>query len=266
MDLELTSIPDGIDVNMGCPVHDVVKTGAGAALMKDVDKAQKIVYKIKKRVKNIPVSVKTRLGWNSHKTILKFARILEYSGIDAIAIHGRTYKQGFSGKVDWDMIYKVKKQLSIPVVGNGDINENFKFKISNLKLNPDGFMIGRGVLGKPWLFDFVKKQITKSKIQITNKFQIINGQISKQDIKKVILEHAELVNNLKGKQGIIEFRKHFAWYLKGFSGGKKLRERAVKVEKMKDIVEICDDMVQSCLLYTSPSPRDLSTSRMPSSA
>lgn len=104
-------------------------------------------------------------------------------------------------------------------------------------------MIGRGALGKPWLFDYIKKQFPNNKLQISNKIQNINFQISKRELAKVILEHAELVDKYKGKQGIREFRKNFAWYLRGIPNSKKLREKAVRVENIGDINKICKHMV-----------------------
>jgi len=224
--LKIKSIPSGIDVNMGCPVHDVTKTGAGAALMKNPELAVKIVKAFKKQVKNIPISVKTRLGWNQHDEILEFAKKMENAGADSITIHGRTYKEGFAGEVDWEMISKVKRQLKIPVIGNGGIDvENYRYIIEKYGL--DGYMIARGALGHPWIFD--------RNLQFS-----INDL---QSIKKNILKHAKLVQEVKGEKGIIEFRKHLAWYMKGRSKSKEVRNKLVRVNSYQEIVKILENML-----------------------
>ncbi len=221
--LKISSIPDGIDINMGCPARDVIKVGAGAALIKNQHLACEIIKAVKKEVKNIPISVKTRLGWNNEEEILDFSKRIEESGADALAIHGRTYKNGFCGPVNWDMILKVKRQLKIPVIGNGGINIDFDCKtVADL----DGLMIGTGALGKPWIFEKLK-----------NQSQTIN-EANWEFIKKNILKHAFLVNKLKGKQGILEFRKHIVWYLKGIDGVKQLRGELVRVSSYEEIEEI----------------------------
>ena len=161
--------PDGIDINMGCPVSKIARKGeSGAALMKDQDRACEIIREVKKVLDNqkksyllryrsryfnkqIPLSVKTRLGWSNSEDILDFAPKLEKAGADLITIHGRTKMQGYSGKADWEMIGRVKEKVNIPIIANGDITlENFKecLKITGA----DGLMIGRGALGNPWVF------------------------------------------------------------------------------------------------------------------
>lgn len=239
-----SNIPDGIDINMGCPAKDVVKSGSGVALMIESEKASEIVKAVRKKVKNIPISVKTRLGWDKSDEIVDFAKRIEKAGAQALAIHGRTYKQGFQGKVDWKMISKVKSQLSIPVIGNGGIDENFRYKELNLEHELDGYMVGRGALGKPWIF---KRLIANSKQQGVdlnyqkNKNQNIGNCGLKTDIsfiKKNILEHAKMVDKYKGEWGIREFRKHFAWYLKGLQGVSKIRQEAVRVNNLQEVNEI----------------------------
>ena len=235
--LNVTSIPAGIDVNMGCPVHDVTKLGSGAALLKNPKLASVIIKSIKKKVKNIPISVKTRLGWDNPKEILTFARMLEYCGADAIAIHGRTYRQGFSGEVDWEMIEKVKKQVKIPVIGNGDLgklkieSEKCKIKVSlrdiiNNKL--DGYMIGTGALGRPWVFEKLKIESEKCKIKVSLRDDY-------NFIKQNILEHARLNQEIKGERSVVEFRKHIAWYLKGLPNISNLRAKLVRIESYNEL-------------------------------
>jgi nifR3 family TIM-barrel protein len=231
--LKIESIPDGIDINMGCPARNVVKTRSGAVLMKNPDLAVKIVKAIKKRVKNIPISVKTRIGWDNSDGLINFTKSLEKAGVDAIAIHGRTYKQGFAGKVDWKMIEKVNKQLKIPVIGNGGIDINSNVKIQILKL--DKIMIGRGALGRPWIFEKLKNKNAKCKTKdlIGDNYDLI---------KNNILEHAQLVDKTKGKEGFREFRKILVWYLRNIADSKKLRCRAVKIQNLKQVMDILTEL------------------------
>lgn len=225
--LKIASIPQGIDVNMGCPAKDIVKQGAGSALMKNPELASKIIKSIKKNIK-IPVTVKTRLGWSDPKEIFDFAKIVEDSGADMIAIHGRTYKQGFSGQADWETIYKVKKTLKIPVIGNGGID------INSLPLNPyhlslDGIMIGQGALGNPWIFENLKSKTLNLKISLDEK-------------KKVILEHAKLTQELKGERGVIEFRKHLGWYFKGTPDAAKIRSKLAEINSLEDLKNLLKNL------------------------
>ena len=232
--------PDGIDINMGCPARKVVSSDHGAALLKNHELAVEIVKAVK-RNSNIAISVKTRLGWENDDEILEFTPKLVKAGIDAIIIHGRTYKDGFSGKARWENIYKIKKMFGdkLVVIGNGDIGvadkseiriseleTNSKFKIQNSKFNLDGVAIGRATFGKPWIFS----QNTKYRIQNT------------EFLKNTILRHTELIYKSKGKRGILQFRKHLLIYLKGNLNAKKLRMRAVKIENIKDVKKIIKEI------------------------
>lgn len=227
-DLEFTSIPDGIDVNMGCPAREVTKVGAGAALLKNPELAALIIKSVKKATK-LPVSVKTRLGWNDPTDILTFCRMLEGSGADALVIHARTYQQFFSGQPDWQMVYQVKKQLKIPVILNGGIYSLEDYQKVDLD-KIDGVMIGRGALGKPWIFDEVKNPKLRPKTkELRTDLNLI---------KKTVLEHAGLVYQLKGQQGIKELRKHLAWYFRGIPNSRKVRNKLVTVNSLEEIKKI----------------------------
>lgn len=230
--------PDGIDINMGCPARKVVGSDHGAALLKNPTLACEIVKTVKENC-NCPVSVKTRLGWEKDDEILAFAPLLADAGISAITIHGRTYKDGFKGKARWENIYKVKKMMGegLIVVGNGDVGSitNSQLPIHNKISNTqnliprtelDGIAIGRATFGRPWIFD--------SKLQPTN-----------YNLQTIIMRHAKLAIDTKGEHGIIEFRKHFLAYLKGFPEAKALRAEAVKVETLKEIAEIVSNFNRS---------------------
>ncbi|PIR66997.1 MAG: tRNA dihydrouridine synthase DusB [Parcubacteria group bacterium CG10_big_fil_rev_8_21_14_0_10_36_14] len=229
--LEKRYKPDGIDINMGCPAKKIVGSfmgsssfqggvsgGSGASLMKDAKLAGNIVRAVKNAVK-VPVSVKTRLGWENPSEILRFAPAMERAGADAIAIHGRTKAQGYNRKANWEIIRKVCRKLEIPVLINGDIIDAESFRKAIEISGASGALIGRGALGNPMIFKNIKN---KNNINPTH-----------QEIKKIILEHAKL--HLKEHGEIITLRKHLVYYVKGISGAKDLRKRLVAVKSIKDL-------------------------------
>ncbi len=223
--LKIASIPAGIDVNMGCPAKDIVKQGAGSALMKNPKLAADIIKSIKKNI-NIPLTIKTRLGWSDPKEIFDFAKMVEDSGADLIAIHGRTYKQGFSGKANWETIYKVKKNLSIPVILNGGVNtESCKLIADSSKI--DGIMVGQGALGRPWIFQEIKNK------SLLNPYHLLLA---------TVLEHAKLTQKLKGERGIIEFRKHLGWYFKGLPEASAIRSKLSQINSLEDIKKLLKNL------------------------
>jgi len=222
---------DGVDINMGCPARKVIGSMHGSALIKTPDIAFKIV-EICARNTKLPVSVKTRLGWEDDSTLEDFAKGLEASGAQMITIHGRTVKQGFDGEANWEPIYKVKEILSITVTGNGDIRsgEDAKNKVKNL----DGVMVGRAVFGNPWLMGEVC-----TALGICKKRQIKSRPADFKDMKKWILRHSELNVKVHGlKKGMLDIRKHLASYIRGFPDAAKLRSQLVQVESIKEVNSI----------------------------
>jgi len=216
--------PDGIDLNMGCPVPKIAQKGlSGAALMKNPTLVANIVKSVKKAVK-LPVSVKTRLGWSNSDEIIKFAVIVEKAGADLITIHGRTKVQSYSGVADWEQIAKVKKILKIPVIANGDIVDCMSAKKCLEITGADGLMIGRGALGKPWIFQEVKSR--KLKVE------------SSEDICKIVLEHAKLHEKHYGQGSLVTFRKHLGLYFKGIPHIKDLRTRLMQVKEYGELKKI----------------------------
>ena len=184
--------------------------------MKDPELAYKLV-KATKEATSLPVSVKTRLGWEDKDNLLEFALGLEEAGAEILTIHGRTAKQAYRGKADWDPIYEIKEKVHIPVIGNGDIKslQEGKNKIKNL----DGFMIGRAAFGNPWVFSDKEPSLTE-KIPL-------------------ILKHCRYSIDFYGeKWGIISMRKHLLAYLKGFPGARDLRIKVQKVEDLKEVEEL----------------------------
>ena len=213
----------GIDINMGCPVKKLITNGSGAALMKDVDAACRLVEAVKKSV-SVPVSVKTRVGWDENSiNILEFAKALENSGLDRLTIHGRTKAQGYSGSIYFDEILKVKKNLNIPVVANGDIVSQSSALEMIDRTNADALMIGRGLLGKPWLLN-----------------EIGGSSIPSFNLVDIILEHLDLMLEYYGLHGLLVARKHLAWYASSKEGKATFCNQVYQekeVDKVKKIIK-----------------------------
>lgn len=233
--------PDGVEINMGCPARKVVGSDHGSALLKNPKLAVEIVQAVREQIK-IPLSVKTRLGWESDDEIIKFAPELVKAGVDAIIIHGRTYRDGFKNVSRWENIYQTKKLISYKlknscaVIGNGDIksyNEAMEKSESNgVKL--DGVAIGRAVFGNPNIFKNHKSQIIR--------LGFANARRANHKLQELIIKHAKLAYQTKGDHGIIEFRKHLLAYFKGLPSAKKLRTEAVKIESVKDVEKIANKL------------------------
>jgi nifR3 family TIM-barrel protein len=216
--------PDAIDINMGCPVYKIVSNFDGSALMKDPKRAGEIVRAIKSAVP-IPVSVKTRLGWKNDRDCIDFAKVLEDAGADAITIHGRTKVQLYSGKANWERIGDVKKVVSIPVLLNGDIRTGDDAKRALEISKADGILIGRGVLGNPWIFE---------EIQASLRGELYSPPTLEERIEAV-RQHADLQIRFFGEKGLIKLRKHLPFYFKGEVGNKDLRSALVRVSTRDDL-------------------------------
>jgi tRNA-dihydrouridine synthase B len=222
-----------IDINMGCPAKKVVSSMHGAYLMKNEKLGCQIIEHVKKMVK-IPVSVKTRLGWEDEKNLIPFVQHLIDAGIDMIAIHGRTYKQGFHGEANWNAIYRLKENVKIPVIGNGDIKDakSASAKIGNL----DGVMIGRASFGNPWIFKEIAASLLDAK-------EWKSSDIAMQERLKIMQKHAELLVKTKGeRKGIMESRKHMAMYIKGIRGAADFRNRLVRIKSLAELSEIIHEI------------------------
>lgn len=226
--------PDIIDINMGCPVPKVaLRAQAGAALLKSPDKIYEIVKAVVDTVP-IPVTVKIRSGWDSnHINAVEIAKVVEKAGASAICIHPRTRSQGYSGKADWNIIKEVKENVSIPVIGNGDIKTPEDAKRMIDETNCDAVMIGRGVLGNPWL--------------IKNTISLLDGNkeiIEVSDIDKIdmVLKHLEYLKEIKpDKQCALEIRNHISWYLKGIKGANDVKVKIFKYNKVADITNLLNE-------------------------
>jgi tRNA-dihydrouridine synthase B len=224
---------DGIDINMGCPARKVVGSMHGSALIKTPELAFRIVETCAKNTK-LPLSVKTRLGWEDDSTLDDFVLGLQESGAQMITIHGRTTKQMFLGKADWDPIYRVKQKLSVPVTGNGDIRS--ADDAVNMVRNLDGIMVGRATMGNPWLMGEICVALGICKKNQTKEKPSDYGSL-----KKFIIHHLGLSLETHGpKKGILDMRKYFGFYLKGFPNVSEARSQLVRAENIEEIKKILD--------------------------
>lgn len=213
---------DILDINMGCPVPKIVNNGEGSALMKNPQLAGKIIEKTVQAVKK-PVTVKIRKGFDDKSiNAVEMAKVAEAAGAAAVAVHGRTREQYYSGKADWDIIRQVKEAVDIPVIGNGDLRSAEDIRIMAEQTGCDGFMIGRGAQGNPWIF----RQIL-SYFETGEHLQ----KPSWEELSDMILRQARMMVEHKGEYiGIREIRKHAAWYTSGYPNSSQLRAKINSIE------------------------------------
>ncbi|MGL5979090.1 MAG: tRNA dihydrouridine synthase DusB [Erysipelotrichaceae bacterium] len=228
---------DIIDINMGCPVHKIIKNNAGSALMKDQDLAVAIVEGIVQAVKK-PVTVKIRAGWDmDNRNAVSFALALEAAGASAIAVHGRTRKQMYEGKADWDIIRQVKAAVKIPVIGNGDIKTPQDAKAMLEQTGCDAIMIGRGVLGDPYVLRQIDHYLDHDEIlpplSIDDRFAL-----SKAHAKKLIALKGEVL-------AMKEMRGHAAWYLKGLKNSHRVKDFISQMKSYEEFVIILEQYHQA---------------------
>ncbi len=230
---KLEELPfDLFDINMGCPVPKVVNNGEGSALMKNPKLSGEIVRQMVNAVQK-PVTVKIRKGFDdSCINAVEVAKVLEDNGAAAIAVHGRTRQQYYSGNADWDIIRKVKEAVSIPVIGNGDIFTAEDGARMLSETGCDGIMVARGARGNPWIFHELKTYMETG---------IIPPRPTRTEIKEMILKHGNMLVEYKGEyMGMREMRKHIAWYTAGCEGAASLRRRGNEVETYEDLVRLME--------------------------
>ncbi len=224
---------DILDLNMGCPVPKVVNNGEGSALMKDPKRVEEIVSKTVKAIKK-PVTVKIRKGFDDrHVNAVEIAKIIEASGAAAIAVHGRTREQYYSGEADWEIIRQVKEAVSIPVIGNGDVTSAVRAKQMMDMTGCDGIMIGRAARGNPWIFRETAEYLRTG---------VLLQRPGRSEVRDTILRHCELQLQYKGEYtGIREMRKHVAWYTAGYPHSAKLRGRINEIESMDTMKKLLEE-------------------------
>jgi len=229
----VSKIADIVDINMGCPAPKVVKNGDGSKLLLDIKKAEKVIKAVVKNSTK-PVTLKIRKGWDCNNIVaIEFAQMAEKAGVSAITIHGRTRTEMYSGKVDLDIIKKVKESVKIPVIGNGDIvDEESALKMFEYT-GVDGIMIGRGTFGNPWIFERIKYYLeTGEKLPL----------VTNEEKLRVIKEQIQLeLDNKPEVTAIREMRKHIAWYTKNMPNSSEFRCEINKIEDKEQLMEIVED-------------------------
>jgi nifR3 family TIM-barrel protein len=226
---------DAIDINMGCPANQIIKTGAGADLMQFPDRVRKILIEVRQEVK-VPLTIKIRSGWdNEHINAIEISRIAEDCGVDAITLHPRTRAQGFRGRADWNLIGEVKRRVHVPVIGNGDVTTPFLAKQMLEETGCDGVMIGRGALGNPWIFRQDHGSFLGS----------LQGNLpetspSLKERLRVIEHHFSLLQAYYGdKKAVIKIQKHVYWYTRGFPGCASFH---AKLSRLKEKSNLFDEV------------------------
>jgi len=224
---------DIIDINMGCPVNKVAKKSkAGSALLQDPTLVYDIVYNVVQSVKK-PVTVKIRSGWDSnHINAVEIAKLIEKAGASAIAIHGRTRAQLYSGKADWDIIRQVKEAVNIPVIGNGDVKNCYDAKKMIDETGVDAVMVARGSLGNPWIFKEVNTFLESG---------VVIDRPTNEEIYDVILRHVKYLRELKGDHlAMLEMRGQIAYYLKGLPNSTSIKKDLFQTKTINDTLNLID--------------------------
>ncbi len=219
-----------LDINMGCPVPKVAGNGEGSALMKNPKLVAEIVSRVSGAIQK-PVTVKIRKGFDEeHVNAVEIAKIAEQCGAAAVAVHGRTREQYYSGKADWDIIRQVKEAVSIPVIGNGDVTGPESAKKMIEETGVDGIMIGRAARGNPWIFGQIRDYL---------KTGVLPKKPTPEEVRDMMLRHAKMQLECKGEYtGIREMRKHVAWYTAGYPNSARLRAKINEVESFEELAEL----------------------------
>ncbi|MFC1889966.1 tRNA dihydrouridine synthase DusB, partial [Thermodesulfobacteriota bacterium] len=220
---------DLLDINMGCPVKKVCRNGAGAALMREPEKIRSILEAVR-RATSLPVTVKMRAGWDSKtRNALEIAKITEEMGADGLVIHPRTRAQAFSGSPDIDLIRTMVETVSIPVIGNGGVIDPASALAMLADTGCAGIMIGRGALGKPWIFNAILESIRRGEPMAVP---------PPDEVARMMMEHIRLeVQRIGERQAVLTMRKHLCWYSKGLPGGTAFRKKVNEISSAEDLLQ-----------------------------
>jgi len=216
--------PHGIDINLGCPVPKAMKSGYGVFQLKNIEQTVEMIKKIKQSI-ILPLSAKTRLGFEDKKEILTFAPKLEKAGLDQLVVHARTYKEMFRSNPHWEIVKKLKNKIRIPIIYNGGIDSPQKALFYSQQTGCKTLMLGQATVGNPWLFRQIKEFLKGE----------LNWKPSKKEIGETILSHAKLTFDYYGNHGIVCFRRHLMAYLKKSAAASRLRSKVVSIKSLKEI-------------------------------
>lgn len=223
-----------IDINMGCPAKKIVTNGEGSALMRDLDRAHAVISAVARAV-DLPVTVKFRKGWDdSSVNAVEFAAMAQQAGADAVTVHGRTREQQYSGRADWEIIQRVKRAVSIPVIGNGDVFSAEDYFHMKKQTGCDGVMIARGAMGNPWIFAAIRAA----------KLGTPFSPPSPKERVEIALRHARSLVAQKGGRAIVEMRRHASWYIKGIPGAAAARNGINECESYAQLKALLNDLAQ----------------------
>ena len=227
---------DMLDINMGCPAPKVANNGAGSALMKNPQLAGEIIYAVAEAV-DLPVTVKLRKGWDkAHPNVVELAQIAEQNGAAAVAVHGRTREEMYSGHADWDCIRRVKAAVHIPVIGNGDVTDVQSAALLLEQTGCDAIMIGRGAMGNPWLFRQINAYLTDTRVL---------PEPGIHERMAVMLRHIDRTIQYKGERtAMMEARHHAAYYTKGLRGGAGFRRRICQMSHFEELAKLAAEIAK----------------------
>lgn len=241
--------PDGIDINMGCPVYNIVHNFNGASLIRDPARASAIIKAMKAAVR-VPISVKTRLGWSDDRDCLEFVKVVADAGAELISLHGRTKEQGYSGVANWDRVGEARAQVPhVPFLVNGDITTPELAKEALQRSGADGMLLGRGALGNPWIFQRIETYLKTGELL---------PEPSIAEKVETVRKHARLQAEHYGERGLVKLRKHLPWYFKGASEFKELRSKLVRIQSLAELEDILNALASGTgahvFVHSTPSP------------
>lgn len=235
--------PEGIDINMGCPVYKITCNFNGAALMKEPERAAQIIRQMKAAIGEIPLSVKIRAGWSEHTECIEFAKVLEAAGAQLITVHGRTKVQAYTGKARRDVVAEVKKAISIPVLYNGDVFTAQDYFEALEQTGADGVLVARGALGNPWVFEQIERRMRGE----------AERPVTAQERVDVVLQHLSWHLEQYGPSVVTTFRKHLSWYFKGIEHFKEIKTAIMQTKSAEEIETLLRGWSEGTpILDTSP--------------